>query len=128
VRESWLRSSPEVLVECQQGPQGPGVQSLSSYPGPGGSCGRGVSAILPASKEAASPSRITIPYHTIPPPPPMEHGTLGLQGLSPSLLGGGTLGNPPNNMWTPTLLWNSILKRVHLSKYTCDNVACKCLY
>ena len=30
-----------------------------------------------------------------------EHGTLGLLGLSPSLLGGGTLGNPPHNMWTP---------------------------
>ena len=48
--------------ECQQGPQGPGVQSLSIYPGPGGSWDRGVSAILPASKEAESPSRITIPY------------------------------------------------------------------
>ena len=35
------------------------------------------------------------------PPPPMEHGTLGLLGLSPSVLGGGTLGNPPHNMWTP---------------------------
>ena len=31
----------------------------------------------------------------------MEHGTLGLLGLSSSLLGGGTLGNPPHNMWTP---------------------------
>ena len=48
--------------ECHQGPPGPGVQSLSVYPGPGGSWGSGVSAILPASKEAESPSRITIPY------------------------------------------------------------------
>ena len=36
-----------------------------------------------------------------PPQKKMEHGTLGLLGLSPSLLGGGTLGNPPHNMWTP---------------------------
>jgi hypothetical protein len=40
----------------------------SCYPGPGGSWDRGVSAILPASKEAESPSWITIPYH-IPLPP-----------------------------------------------------------
>jgi hypothetical protein len=33
--------------------------------------------------------------------PLLEHGTLGLLGLSPSVLGGGTLGNPPHNMWTP---------------------------
>ena len=26
---------------------------------------------------------------------------LGLFGVSPSLLGGGTLGNPPHNMWIP---------------------------
>ena len=30
----------------------------------------------------------------------MEHGTLVMLGLSPSLLGGGTPGNPPHNMWT----------------------------
>ena len=35
----------------------------SCCPGPGGSWGSGVSAILPASKEAESPSR---KYHTIP--------------------------------------------------------------
>ena len=55
--------------ECQPGPQGPGIQSLSVYPGPGGSWDRGVSAILPASTEAESPSCITIPYQYHPPPP-----------------------------------------------------------
>ena len=32
-----------------------------------------------------------------------EHGTLVMLGLSPSLLGGGTQGNPPHNMWTPQM-------------------------
>ena len=57
--------------ECHRGPPGPGFLSLSAYPGPGGSWGSGVSAILPASKDAESPSRITIPY----PPPPLSSNT-----------------------------------------------------
>ena len=50
--------------ECHQGPPGPGVQIESCCPGPGNSWGSGVSAILPASKEAESPSPQinTIPY------------------------------------------------------------------
>ena len=33
----------------------------------------------------------------------MEHGTLVMLGLSPSVLGGGTPGNPPHNLWTPQM-------------------------
>ena len=37
------------------------------------------------------------------PPPPLEHGTLVMLGLSPYLLGGGTPGNPLHNIWTPKI-------------------------
>ena len=53
--------------ECHQGPPGPGAQIESCCLGPGNSWDSGVSANLPASKEAESPSP-QIPYHTPPPP------------------------------------------------------------